>query len=255
MENVPSLLRSNQFRLFRRAVEDRGFTVISKVLNAADYGVPQTRQRAFVIGSRLGTPWMPEPTHGSLDNGLAAQVTVRQALSLPTVLPDSPDGSNWHVSRIGILPSSVVRYRAVPPDGGNRFQMQSRLEKVGKGHLVPDCWRNKPTGTTDAFGRLWWDRPAVTIRTEFFKPEKGRYLHPTAHRSITVREAARLQSFPDWFRWPLSQSMTSVARQIGNAVPPTLAFAVAQSVLEHLVEVGVASMRHRRQARQLELVV
>ena len=63
------------------------------------------------------------------------------------------------------------------------------LDRAGLPELVPACWRNKPTGTTDVFGRLWWDRPAYTIRTEFYKPEKGRYLHPSAHPPITVREA------------------------------------------------------------------
>jgi DNA (cytosine-5)-methyltransferase 1 len=81
-------------------------------------------------------------------------------------------------------------------------------------------------------GRLWWDRPSATIRTEFFKPEKGRYLHPTAHRPITHREAARLMGFPDDFVF--RGSKTDIARQIGNAVPPHLAAAMARTVAEVL---------------------
>jgi DNA (cytosine-5)-methyltransferase 1 len=80
-------------------------------------------------------------------------------------------------------------------------------------------------------GRLWWDRPSVTIRTEFFKPEKGRYLHPTADRPITHREAARLQAFPDDFVF--EGTKIEVARQIGNAVPVGLAAALARHL--HLV--------------------
>jgi DNA (cytosine-5)-methyltransferase 1 len=112
--------------------------------------------------------------------------------------------------------------------------MQAALEAAGKAHLVPSCWRKKQRGTTDVFGRLWWDRPSVTIRTEFFKPEKGRYLHPVANRPITVREAARLQSFPDDFVFPADQSMMSVAKQIGNAVPPGLAYCIAEHVCQLL---------------------
>jgi DNA (cytosine-5)-methyltransferase 1 len=112
--------------------------------------------------------------------------------------------------------------------------MQEALDREGRGHLVLRCWRNKPTGTTDVFGRLWWDRPALTIRTEFYKPEKGRYLHPTEHRPITVREAARCMSFPDSFEFPEDQSMTSVGRQVGNAVPPALAAAVASTIAGQL---------------------
>ena len=126
------------------------------------------------------------------------------------------------------------RYKAVPRDGGNRFQMQKNLDRAGLEDLVPRCWREKPTGTTDVFGRLWWDKPAYTIRTEFYKPEKGRYLHPFAHRPITVREAARCMSFDDSFVFPEHQAMTSVARQIGNAVPPLLARRIAETLAVHL---------------------
>ena len=79
----------------------------------------------------------------------------------------------------------------------NRFDLQRRAPE-----LTPACWIRKKTGGTDLFGRLWWDRPAFTIRTEFFKPEKGRYLHPSQHRPITHREAARLQSFPGLVSFP-----------------------------------------------------
>jgi DNA (cytosine-5)-methyltransferase 1 len=133
--------------------------------------------------------------------------------------------------------------------------MQANLDSIGRGDLVPACWRRKKTGTTDVFGRLWWDRPALTIRTEFFKPEKGRYLHPEADRPITVREAARLQSFPDSFHFPEGQSMVSVARQIGNAVPPKLATAIARAVREHLSEYAVGVPQPETvSTRQLVLV-
>ena len=113
------------------------------------------------------------------------------------------------------------------PEGGNRWDLFN-----ARPDLTPQCWINKKSGGTDLFGRLWWDRPAFTIRTEFFKPEKGRYLHPSAHRPITHREAVRLQSFPDEFVWVGSK--IQVARQIGNAVPCLLAEAIAGSVVDML---------------------
>lgn len=116
-------------------------------------------------------------------------------------------------------PKSLARYRAVPP-GGNRFDLQKNAP-----HLMPPCWIKKASGGTDLFDRLWWNRPSVTIRTEFFKPEKGRYLHPSQHRPITHREAARLMGFPDDFVF--KGTKTEIARQIGNAVPPDLGGAVA----------------------------
>ncbi len=117
---------------------------------------------------------------------------------------------------------SVERYKCVP-EGGNRFDL---MEK--RPDLTPNCWKKKKTGSTDVFGRMRWDEPAPTIRTEFFKPEKGRYLHPQAHRPITIREAARLQTFPDEFIF--AGSNVQVAKQIGNAVPVKLATAIARHV-------------------------
>lgn len=252
MENVPELLRSAEYVEFRRRAESLGFRVEGEVLNAADFGVPQRRRRAIVIGTRASaaTPW-PSPTHAnpSRANPLpfvthrvtkgrgvltepcrAPWVTFREAVE---GLALRPDGRRWHRPRKP-RPMSVRRYKAVPRDGGDRFQMQRNLDRAGLGDLVPRCWREKPTGTTDVFGRLWWDRPALTIRTEFYKPEKGRYLHPSAHRPITVREAARLMSFPDDFVLPEEQAMSSIARQVGNAVPPLLARRIAEALAASL---------------------
>jgi DNA (cytosine-5)-methyltransferase 1 len=234
MENVPELLSSAEYAAFKvRAEEELGFLVEGRILNAADYGVAQRRRRAIVIGTRHDeVPW-PTKTHSDPDvkHGQGEHwVTFRQAVE---GLPRTPDGRSWHRPR-NPRPFSVRRYKAVPRDGGNRFQMQRNLDRAGLEDLVPRCWREKPTGTTDVFGRLWWDRPAYTIRTEFFKPEKGRYLHPSAHRPITVREAARCMSFPDDFKLPEDQAMTSIARQVGNAVPPLLAQRIAAELALHL---------------------
>jgi DNA (cytosine-5)-methyltransferase 1 len=235
MENVPELIGSAEYRAFKERAEELGFRVEEDVLNAADYGVPQRRRRAIVIGARLGAiPW-PEPTHrdpDELPDGRDPWRTFRAAVAGLSV---TPDGRAWHVGR-SPRPESVRRYKAVPRDGGNRFEMQRNLDRAGLGHLVPACWRDKPKGTTDVFGRLWWDKPAYTIRTEFYKPEKGRYLHPSAHRPITVREAARCMSFPDDFVLPPDQPMTQIARQIGNAVPPLLAQRLAEAVATALDE-------------------
>jgi len=231
MENVPELLKSREYVLFEKKVEALGYQVRAEVLNAADYGVPQLRRRAIVIGSRLGSPPWPTPTHSAPN-----YATVRQALK---GLPLKPDERSWHRARANIRASSIERYEAVP-EGGNRFDLARN-----RPDLLPRCWREKPTGTTDVFGRLWWDRPAFTIRTEFYKPEKGRYLHPEAHRPITIREAACLQTFPrrharppHGFILPEHLPMVQVAKGIGNAVPPRLAQRIGMAVLQHLVDLA-----------------
>lgn len=258
MENVRQLLSSEELHEIRKEAEGLGFEVASALLCAADYGVPQERYRAFIIGVRGGTPtdaFPPKKTHYK-ERGIDRRAilfdeyaedpepwrTVHDAISdLPepegTEIRDEPGPLNLHFGR-NPTEKSKKRYRAVPP-GGNRFDLQKNAPEI-----TPKCWIRKKSGGTDLFGRLWWDRPSVTIRTEFFKPEKGRYLHPDQHRPITHREAARIQSFPDHFAF--RGSKIEIARQIGNAVPPLLGQAVARSVYalltgdeERMWEVGV----------------
>ncbi len=223
LENVPPLLKSAEYHEMRRLAETLGYQVEGRILNAADFGVPQTRKRAIVIGSSIGQPIFPEPTHidptkrSLLTQHLLPWRTVRDAIGH---VPLEPTGINWHIGR-NPTPMSLRRYRCIK-EGGNRWQLPPEL--------MPDCWKRKTKGGTDLFGRLWWDRPSVTIRTEFYKPEKGRYLHPIADRPITHLEASLLQSFPENYKF--CGSRISVGVQIGNAVPPVLAHAIAYAVMQ-----------------------
>jgi DNA (cytosine-5)-methyltransferase 1 len=239
MENVPQLLRSAEYESFLGSAHRLGYNVEAQILNAADYGVPQTRKRAFVIGVRDGEPAWPRQTHrepGKGDPALPIWRTFRDAVA---GLSNVPDELNWHRSR-NPRPVSMERYRTIPNEGEGRFDLAARRPDI-----TPACWLRKPTGSTDVFGRLWWARPAFTIRTEFYKPEKGRYLHPAEHRPITVREAARCMSFPDDFILPEDQPMTSIAQQIGNAVPPLLARQVGSALAAHIGRRSTRRPRHR----------
>ena len=191
MENVPELLASLEFKQIKERAEFLGYTVNSGVLNAADYGVPQRRKRAIVIASLSGFPAMPEPTHcdpkkerALYRQGLLPWEAVGRAIG---DLPE-PEGIDIRVGEVtppmdlhfGRTPTkkSLARYRCIA-EGGNRFDLQRK-----RPDLTPECWIRKTSGGTDLFGRLWWEKPAFTIRTEFFKPEKGRDLHPRQHRPI-----------------------------------------------------------------------
>jgi DNA (cytosine-5)-methyltransferase 1 len=238
MENVPQLLGSFEHGEINGVAEKMGFRVTHAKLLAADYGVPQVRYRAFIVGCKFADPadFFPPPrTHYNPKNGylpgIAGHVgnplpwrTVRDAigeLGPPegTEIRDIDPPDDLHFGR-SPTPKSLSRYMAISREGMNRFDLQRVAPK-----LTPRCWIKKKSGGTDLFGRLWWDRPAFTIRTEFFKPEKGRYLHPVQHRPITHREAARFQTFPDDFTF--KGSKIEIAKQIGNAVPPVLGAAVA----------------------------
>lgn len=238
MENVPGLLKSIEFTDIVGRAEELGFEMMApNILNTADYGVPQIRRRAIAIGLRASEfrkadlpKFPPAPTHRSpsISSELPRWKTVkdfigdlpRHALGTEIRVNDYPP-LDLHFGR-NPTPISRERYQAVPK-GGNRFDLQRKRPDI-----TPQCWIRKKSGGTDLFGRLWWDRPSVTIRTEFFKPEKGRYLHPSANRPITHREAARLMSFSDKFRF--KGTKIEIARQIGNAVPPIFAGRIAEFV-------------------------
>ncbi|MBX3481816.1 MAG: DNA cytosine methyltransferase [Caulobacter sp.] len=240
MENVAELFRSPELDAIRAKASGYGFDTRAAIFNAADYGAPQTRKRTIVVGWRsVSEPdFPPRPTHADPNKklNLPPWRTVRQAIGdLP-----APVGTeiglgaplNLHFGRTPTQ-RSIERYKAVPP-GGNRFDLQRNAPQ-----LTPDCWVRKKSGGTDLFGRLWWDRPSVTIRTEFFKPEKGRYLHPDQHRPITHREAARLMGFPDDFHFVGNK--TQIAKQIGNAVPPALAAALGRMVHQMLEPLAMSA--------------
>lgn len=247
LENVDRFARSQEHELLIAEATHgrlREYSVRRFTLNAADYGVPQRRIRTIVVGSRIGVPELPPATHGrDPSNDVQRWESVRSAIwrfvdrkprrSLPEDrFFDIREGQvagpftldEIHVGR-NYQPKSIERYAEIRP-GESRFKLPW--------HLQYDCWRRHPTGAADVLGRLEWQKPSVTIRTEFFKPEKGRYLHPrwskngTHHRALTHAEAAALQSFDDHHVW--CGSKIEIARQIGNAVPPRLATAVAAEV-------------------------
>jgi DNA (cytosine-5)-methyltransferase 1 len=233
LENVAAFLRSPQLDLFKAATSPTGiladYSFEAALLNAADFGTPQLRRRAVIIGHHrdLPFPGFPRATH------VGAHLTVRAALrGVPHAVTqiDLPDRTSaygdqtfkgpfrtdeLHLDRT-YTSTSRARIRCIP-EGGGRFDLPERL--------LPKCWRNHPSASTDVMGRLRWDQPSVTIRTEFVKPEKGRYLHPTENRAITLYEGALIQGFPVDYRWVGSK--TSIARQIGNAVPIPLGKAIA----------------------------
>lgn len=260
MENVRQLISSEEFQQILERLDELGFDdVTAHILTASNYGAPQVRNRAILMASRVGPISLPRPSHLEPDRleqiddgtknamGLEPWKTVKEAIGdLPEpegtrVKPDADPPYDLHVRR-NPTAKSIERYKAVPP-GGNRFDLEKNRPDI-----TPDCWKRKKSGGTDLFGRLWWDRPSVTIRTEFYKPEKGRYLHPVDHRSITLREGARLQSFPDDFEFE-GTARSRVGRQIGNAVPPLLAEAIAEEVVRCLV--GETTEEYVRQTNKI----
>jgi DNA (cytosine-5)-methyltransferase 1 len=247
MENVSELYRSEELQQIKRRARHIGFKTSEAILNTADFGVPQTRKRTVIVG------WRENNGSEPLFPPRASHAAPEQKLSLPRwrtvrdVIADlgKPEGTeigdksplDLHFGR-NPTPKSLARYKAVPP-GGNRFDLQKNARR-----LTPGCWIRKISGGTDLFGRLWWDRPSVTIRTEFFKPEKGRYLHPSEHRPITHREAARLMGFPDDFVF--KGTKIEIAKQIGNAVPPEFAGAIATVIKKVLDTSSKGSAKKKR---------
>ncbi|MBD7981568.1 DNA cytosine methyltransferase [Oerskovia merdavium] len=153
--------------------------------------------------------------HVVVDAGTA---TTRRIAVLSVEAPETPTEPRSRRSKSEF-------FRAVVSDG--KTERHAELE-----YLSTEAWDAHDAGAGDVMGRMRIGEPSVTIRTEFFKPEKGRYLHPTEDRPITHYEAARLQGFPDSFQW--CGSKIEIAKQIGNAVPVALGRVIAGSIYSYL---------------------
>ncbi|WP_245862494.1 DNA cytosine methyltransferase [Sanguibacter antarcticus] len=233
LENVPAFLKSPQYEVFLSELEPGGlledYSFEARVLNSADYGAAQARKRVVVMGHHKDViaPGFPEMTHaehrtvGDALSGVPAEVTATglagevvtfagRELRGPYSSRELHVGRNYEQISRDRFPH--IKY------GGNRFNLPD--------HLKSPCWLKHTSGSGDVMGRLRWEKPSVTIRTEFFKPEKGRYLHPEEHRVITHYEAALIQGFPSDYQW--LGSWADIARQIGNAVPIALGAAIGR---------------------------
>jgi DNA (cytosine-5)-methyltransferase 1 len=246
IENVPPILTlgNNKFRdeicsLFEKI----SYRTFYKNLMAADYGVPQKRRRAFFIALKdHKIPLFPAPTHTakrkSKNNILLPYVTVGEAIAdLPSL-------------KIGKRADNYAKrpfsdYQKLMHEGQDKLynheaKIQNEVNKERMRHLkqgqsmkdLPKCLQAK-SGFSQAYGRLSKNRPACTITANMHNLGSGRYMHPTQNRGITVREAARLQSFDD--RFIFYGSVYSQCGQVGNAVPPFLAKAIALEIKDNLL--------------------
>lgn len=200
-----------------------GYAVRSQILDAADFGVPQHRRRLFLVGILDGDPLLfPAPTHNP-----DTWATVRGALAgLPDPFSDPEAAARFpNHARDNISAKNRERISYVPEGGGR--------EDIPEDLRLP-CHRVsvETAGHRGVYGRLWWDRPSGTITTRCNSFTRGRFAHPSENRNITMREAARLQGFPDTFAF--HGDKVSVAHQVGNAVPPPLAAAVAAEIHDAL---------------------
>ena len=216
MENVPEILTGKYKKHYEEAKKvftQKGYHVVQRVYNAAGFGVPQARIRAIIVASKYKKFVLP-------DEILSAEEykTVRDAIAdLPHVDARHQTQMFDRYHRCSAHKQSTIDVIAqVPHDGG------SRPKGVG-----PKCL-DKVNGFSDVYGRLRWDKPSITITQYARNPASGRYSHPEQDRGLTIREVARLQSFPDGYLW--NGSLGDAFKQIGEAVPPLLALAIATQI-------------------------
>ena len=207
---------------FKQKISSAGYCLFERILDAQNFGVPQRRRRVFVIGQYGGGSqnkfvW-PEP--------MSIKKTVWDAIGHLPVAAQSKkfETLHGHVSdKLSAL--NLERIRAVKAGEGRTSLPEN---------LVAECHRREATkiGHRNVYGRMSWDNVAPTITARFDSFTRGQFGHPEADRSITLHEGALLQTFPENLRF--SGNKVEVARQIGNAVPPNLGFAVGSAIINAL---------------------
>jgi DNA (cytosine-5)-methyltransferase 1 len=226
VENVPELLTDGYWPVVADAADllrSEGYQVYIGVHNMAEFGVPQERFRAVLLAMRRRFV----PPHGFLARDRFR--TVRSAIArLPEIRPGEADSDDPMHYTARHRESTVNVLRAVAKDGGNR------PADVGPACLTRIAARQGKPGYEDVYGRLAWDRPAVTITNYARNPASGRFGHPEQDRGLSVREAALLQAFPRDYSF--AGTLDPSFRQIGNAVPPAFAAYLACAVLGELLD-------------------
>jgi len=235
MENVAGLAKKGDslYRKLKRQLRNLGYRLTEDILEVADYGVPQFRRRLVLFGGLGFEIRLPKPTH-SRDgkNALARWRTVKDAIGSmvePVTLQDAKrrgevQQSDWHIVRT-LSPENVKRIK---------------LAKAGKTWtnipetLRPNCHQGGYKGFTNVYGRMEWDQPSPTITGGCTTFSKGRFGHPTQDRTISVREAALLQTFPESYRFD-TPYMEHVCNVIGNALPCDFAETISRQCRMELI--------------------
>jgi DNA (cytosine-5)-methyltransferase 1 len=262
MENVTGILSASggqAVREIREGLSSLGYEVDFRILKAEEYGVPQERRRVFFLGTRIGAPviW-PNPTHGAIHTPL---VTIKDAISdLPALkngeaLPMTPykRKAASEFQRAMRERSALIHNHSAPRLSDINIQRMSHIPPGGSWRDIPikllpeGMKRARRCDHTKRYGRLSWNGLACTILTKC-DVHWGAYIHPEQDRAISVREAARLQAFPDWFQF--EGSMTDQYVQVGNAVPPLLGKAIAEAVL---TAKAFGSLESRARIKQVNL--
>jgi len=218
MENVPGLIKYDLFHKAIETLKSIGYLHIDyKVVNVKDYGVPQSRRRLVMVGSRLGEIKVAEP----LDDKKA---TVRSAIGNLPLPQDSEDLMHK------VFPNHTEKIKEqitlTPHNGGSRKDLPERF--------ILNCHKKINVGFNDVYGRLKWDDSSTTITGGCLNPSKGRFLHPEQDRCISAREAALLQSFPPDYKLPSNTAMGKLALLIGNALPPKFSYVQSLNIHNHL---------------------
>jgi DNA (cytosine-5)-methyltransferase 1 len=223
LENVPALARDWRVERLRQELHALGYIIddeFVKIKDAANFGVPQRRKRLLIKASRFGSIASPKE--------ITEKVTVRQAIG--HLQPAGTSGDILH--DIGERRSEKVRtiIAHVPKDGGSRHEIPRKYWL--------ECHKRREGSYRDVYGRMRWDDVAPTMTGGCHNPSKGRFIHPSEDRAITLREAALLQTFPSDYKFCLDNGKDSVALMIGNALPPEFIKQHAKEYLRHLREVA-----------------
>ena len=247
-ENVKGLLSMQKGELFKTILElfaSLGYRVEHKLLNAADFGTPQIRERVIVVGTKLNQPFFfPQPTHYNPDqpknlfnSTMNPYITLAEAIGdLPLIesgeeamsYADKPQNAYQKLMRKN-APNNLMDHNA-PKNNQKLIDLMKALPDGGSPLDLPEEMRPK-SGFANTYCRLWWNKPSTTITRNFSTPSSSRCIHPRAPRPLTTREGARIQGFPDHYQFYGSRSDKNL--QIGNAVPTFLSIALKESIKTH----------------------
>ena len=227
IENVPGILSKREesgLGQFIHDLEQQGYAVHYEIVRLDHYGVPETRKRFSLVANRVTKKKIfPNPSYSYPK----VSDFIGENNGFKKITAGQKDVTDFMHTSAGLTEKNIERLKLTPKNGGTRDAWADTTLQIDayRHPKRKDCFK-------DTYGRMFWNKPAPTITTRFFSISNGRFAHPEENRGISLREGATLQTFPKTYKF-IGNSLSAVARMIGNAVPPLYAQQVGNAIIRN----------------------
>jgi DNA (cytosine-5)-methyltransferase 1 len=227
VENVPGISskEGSPMNDFIKTLKSLGYNVDHDITDMSKFGIPQKRRRFTLLASRISKIELPDIPN----KRTTLRDVIGQKNGFPQIVAGTKDKTLYLHTVASLSPKNIERLKMTKKDGGDRSDWQNNKD------YQLNCYASGEKKFYDTYARMWWDKPAPTITTKFYSISNGRFAHPEENRAISLREGATIQTFPKTYEF-IGNSVVTISRMIGNAVPPKFGKILGEQIIKSLDE-------------------